>query len=207
MRKSLYFIFALLFALVLVSCPLNTGDGNGDDGKKSDDGDDKNKDAKKPALTLDPRLVGGKWYQIIVIKENSKYDLIYNYGPNSRVHLYSDCYYEFTNEGDKFFFSSDSLRIKSIYQNGEMESDTEVYSKDGTVYWKHNNKKLMSYEFHNEYPYPAAIPYPDVNNAVAASGGLITYLLYQYPIDEPYDTDTGINGWRSLLRAHELKLN
>ena len=89
-----------------------------------------------------------------------------------------------------------------------MDGDTEVYSKDGIVYWKHNNEKLLAYEFHSQFPYPPGqwdLPHRDVHNNIAANGGLITYLLYYN--DVPWNTNNGINGWRYLLRAINLELN
>ena len=89
MKNQFYFVFILLFAMALVTCSL--------DGKGGDDDDD-------DPLTLDQRLVGGRWYQIIVVSENSKYDLIYKNLDESGWYFYSECYYEFRKAGDKSYF-------------------------------------------------------------------------------------------------------
>jgi hypothetical protein len=188
-------IIILFFATVLVTC--------------KDDEEYISPPPPPERAALDQPLVGGKWYEI-KIADGMKYDLIYNHTDGSHSSFSADCYYEFSKIGDKFYFSSDSQRINDIYQSGELDGDTEVYSKDGIVYWKHNDKKLMAYEFHSQFPWPDSqwlllfLERP-VFNAVAANGGLITYLLYEF--DVPYDTNTGINGWRYLVRARNLELN
>jgi len=76
-------------------------------------------------------------------------------------------------------------------------SGKSVYSKDGIVYLKETNQKIMQYTFHNQFPYPNSEIYLTsseraVLNAIAAKGDLITYRifkndsLYNDSRNEPY---------------------
>jgi lipocalin len=196
LKNPPYFVFTLFLALVLTTCSLddNKGKGNGDD---DGDGD--------KSLTLDQRLVGGRWYQI-TRSDNHKYTLFYTDG-SSNYRPYSDGYYEFVKVNDKYFYISEGSRINNIYGEGELLFDTEVYSKEGVIYWKHNKKKMMEYMFHNQFPYPDSEWFllsseRSPSNKIASNGDLITYRLYDYN-EIVFEASTGIQGWRYLLRLPE----
>jgi hypothetical protein len=133
--------------------------------------------------------VGGKWYEIIGTNTlNDDHELLKSFsisiGGSSTVYyyLYSTGYYEFTEVNDKYYFIPNSQRINDIYQSGEMDIDTEVYSKDGMIYRIdiNDDKNLMSYEFHDQYPFAGM--YSDVRSyydKIAADGNFLTYLLYE----------------------------
>jgi hypothetical protein len=167
MKNPLCFIFALLFALAFAGCP--------DDGSKG---------GEEP-LVLDERLVGGKWFQL----GWNQAERVYRLTENKYNGMFATGYYEFLISGDETLFFSVNTNLNKIYADDNLDSiGTDVYSRDGTIYWKHNNQKLMSYEFPNTFPYP------NVNengqsyglstedrytlNRAATAGDLIIYRLY-----------------------------
>jgi hypothetical protein len=107
MKKPLYFIFALLFALALVSC-------------QKEPSNDDDEEIEEP-LTLDQRLVGGRWFRIAWDEKDRVYYFSHRYPDGNSHAFYASYYYEFI--------------------------DTEFYSKDGIIYKRDNNQKLMSYTF------------------------------------------------------------
>jgi hypothetical protein len=183
MKKLVYLFLALLLAFAFVGC-------------KDDDPDNTTTTTTTTQLTLDQRLVG-KWYNIqptVESNENTKYELKLEYNGGFTV-LYSDGYYEFIKTGDNYFFSSDSIEINDIYANDI--NDTAVYSKDGIIYWKLNNQKIISYMFHNTFPYSES-EYPlgsqrSSYNNIAAAGNLFTYSLFNQN-GSLYNKDINING-------------
>ncbi|MDR0291105.1 MAG: hypothetical protein LBI06_09235 [Treponema sp.] len=165
MKNPLCFIFALMLALAFAGCP--------DDGSKG---------GEEP-LVLDQRLVGGKWFQMATLIP----ERVYRLTENKYNGYFASGFFEFTNDGeDSFFFSENTYLNKDIYTDDELNSlDNAVYSKNGTIYWKHNSKKLMDYEFQDAFPYPdtadSSMPSSlrrDLNR-YAADGNLITYRLYR----------------------------
>jgi hypothetical protein len=159
MRKPLYFIFALLFALALVSCPSEPDKDDGDDDKIVDE-----------PLTLDQRLVNGWWFRIVFydqenLRDSEKvyyFSSTYTDSDGYNYALYASLYYEFT--------------------------DTKFYSKNNTIYKRHNNLKLMDYRFvssfandyivENDVTYYLLSSRTYVLNLAAVHGDLFTYNLY-----------------------------
>jgi hypothetical protein len=114
MKKPLYFIFALLFAFALVSCPSEPDKDDGDDDKIVDE-----------PLTLDQRLVNGRWFRIA-----------WSYNQAERIYQFSNSYPD--TDGYAFY--------ASLYYDF---NDSEFYSKNNIIYKRQYNhdQKLMDYRF------------------------------------------------------------
>jgi hypothetical protein len=133
-------------------------------------------------LTLDQRLVGGKWYYFV-------YD--HGYG-DLRITGYStdfNSYYYFPNN---YTLQASRTLLSEIFGGGNIFND-HAYSKDGIIYQKSDNpavngRKLMEYQFHTTWPFPnnSSIPYYyDISNDMrteltnlAIENIIITYRLY-----------------------------
>jgi hypothetical protein len=88
---------------------------------------EKEPEKKEDPKTLDQRLIGGRWHFPVLSTISNLSE------PND---LYR--YYEFTND--------------SILINGA-HNTIPVYSKNGIVYNKETDSKILDYEFHNKFPY------------------------------------------------------
>lgn len=160
MKKPLYLILPLLFAFAFLTCE-----------------EESEPPPKEEPLSLDQRLVGGRWYFPNVLShEVGKV--------NNEFPEYSDGYYVFTTNS---LTTSKNTKYRKYINN---LSEAEVYSKDGIIYLKENNQKIMRYEFHDKFPYDDEV-YEDgydfflfsnvrswINKQYGAKGNLITYRLY-----------------------------
>jgi len=111
MKKRL-FILSLFLTLVFITCK--------DEGTPAGG-------SQEPPLTLDQRLVGGRWY----------------YSPRFEMpQEYNRGYYEFT---------ADSRFIQG-YDDSEVPFDKiPVYSKNGIVYSREYNHEILRYEFNKVF--------------------------------------------------------
>jgi len=139
--KKIFLFLPIILALSFLTC------------------DDKPKPSppkEEEPLTLDQRLVGGRWYFSSKLDEPSL-DGRGFYG-----------YYEFNDTLSQMVFFSGFTGAES------------VYSKDGTVYSKDTNKSLIQYEFHDTFPYHNTAETGFTSNErhyankLAAKGDLIT---------------------------------
>lgn len=157
-----------------------------------------------PPPTIDQRLIGGRWYF-----PNDYSDTRY-ITPKTE-----DGYYKFTADS-KFVFSNDS-GYRTMLKGFELteadrefySNENEVYSKDGIVYWKENNRKVMSYEFHSSFPYQNGTTGFAYNvqrlvmNKVSSKGDLITYRLYNINGNPHGSDDFNYYFWRFLVRFND----
>lgn len=123
-------------------------------------------------LTLDQRLVGGRWYFV-------RWDgLIWHGTENPYIEIipyYSEGYYEFTS--DSRFICSKNTLFNRYYH---VFSGKQVYSKDGRVYLLEDNIPIMQYEFPDSYTgdyYPSVGSIKTLASEIAARGDLINYRL------------------------------
>jgi len=156
MRKTLYFILPLILAFTFLTCDDDDGGGGGGGGKKE----------------LDQRLVGGRWY----FPKNFSSPYSGSLTPKT-----SDGYYKFT-EDSELIYSEETTFFKNIADD---LLGKQVYSKDGIVYLKENNKKVMQFAFHSTFPYPNNNTDFYLTgdqryslNALASKGDLITYRIF-----------------------------
>jgi hypothetical protein len=176
MKKPLYFALALLLALALSACGGDTDNGNTPGGNPDDP------NYEKP-FTLDQRLVGGRWYFPETLSYSNPGDGTFTVTIKPK---YSEGYYEFTD--DSLIFS-DNTKLRNNTSNYFSVGNpfySKVYSKNGIVYWKHDNKKVMQYELHDKFPYAdnhALVGLTSTWRAcldyLAADGNMITYRLFQ----------------------------
>jgi hypothetical protein len=103
-----------LSVLILLSCPSDNNKNNDDD---DDDG----------PLTLDQRLIGGKWFQLAWAPEYRVYRIT---KPTDYDIFYVIGYYEFVNDGDDSLFSSVNTKLNNFYDSNDLTlSEEAVYSK------------------------------------------------------------------------------
>jgi hypothetical protein len=150
--KKLYFVYTLLSVLILLSCPSDNNKNNDDD---DDDG----------PLTLDQRLIGGKWYYVSPWTIKKPYD--------------SNRYIEFTTDKS----GSSELRLEGMFfadgSTGSNCTIDSVYSIDGVIYgtnaeYPDLDGKCMQYEF---------IDNISVLSRIGASFDYIETIWLQYLID------------------------
>jgi len=170
MKKLIRLTLAVLFALAFCGCKTES---------------DNPPVIIPPPLTLDQRLVGGRWY----------------FSDSLDVPQYSNGYYEFTNDS-KFIYSRINFYMFEI----------PVYSNNGIVYERETNKILLQYEFHNSFPYADTFlsqmrPYADF---LAAKGNLITCTVSETYTINPSNPHTIslypghiTNEWKFLVRFKE----
>jgi len=179
MKKPIYLTLAVLFALAVFGC------------KMPDNKPEKKEDPK----TLDPRLVGGRWYFPLNFSNTT---------PGSLTPKISEGYYKFTNDS-KLIYSEET----AYYQRIAMGlSGAPVYSKNGIVYLKETDDKIMQYEFHDSFPYPNSSGFyltgaqRGTLRDVAARGDLITYRIF---IGDYFLEDNSYSSlsWWFLLRFNE----
>jgi hypothetical protein len=181
MKRPIYLTLAVVLALAVFGC------------KKEPDEDSHHEELPK---TLDPRLIGGSWYFPDNISLTQK--------------QLTGCY-EFT-EDSRLICSDDSFYVSYIIENWPIDnmSGTSVYSKDGIVYWKETNEKVMSYSFHSEFPYKDG-PATDTTlplmhhqrsflDLLASENNLITYRIYLY--DNP-ETNYRVGSLWFLVRFND----
>jgi hypothetical protein len=133
--------------------------------------------------TLDERLIGGRWY----------YPATYN-NTTGLTPKTSDGYYKFT-EDSKFVYSIETTYYqKAAFKERDNLSGTIVYSKDGVVYFNEPRINLMTYAFHDKFPYPNSTvtdfylttDQRSVLSKIAFKGDLITYRIYKYDEQKLY---------------------
>jgi len=105
MKKPIYLTLAVLFALAVFGC------------KTPDNKPEKKEDPK----TLDPRLMGGRWYFPAKYSNTTAYSL---------TPKLSEGYYQFTNDS-KLIYSEETAYYQRMAPG---LSGGSVYSKDGIVY-------------------------------------------------------------------------
>jgi len=151
--KNYFILLTLLFAFALITC----------------------EEGMKPTPTpeptppqLDQRLIGGRWY----FPKN--YSNTTSLTPDT-----SNGYYKFTDD-NKLIFSDETVYKIIIDENYFTITNNEVYSNNGFVYFKNNNMKIMSYEFHSSYPFQSGFTSDERGtlSEIAAHGDYITYRLY-----------------------------
>jgi len=174
MKKPIYLTLAVLFALAVFGC------------KMPDNKPEKKEDPK----TLDPRLIGGRWY----FPKNYS-----NTTPGSLTPKLSEGYYQFTSDSE-FIYSEETAYY---YNCGGDLSGAPVYSKNGIVYLKETDDKFIQYEFQNKFPFPNTIYYLTGDqrgtlNDVAAHGDLITFRFFCYD-----DYLNATPQWYFLVRFNE----
>jgi hypothetical protein len=155
MKKPIYLTLAVLLALAVFGCKTP----------------EKEPEKKDPPKTLDPRLVGGRWY----FPKN--FSSPYNDSLTPRT---SSGYYQFTSDS-KLIYSKET----AYYQRVAMGlSGGSVYSKNGIVYWKETDDKILQYEFHNTFPYTNSPGFYLLGierftlNVLATYGDFITYRIF-----------------------------
>jgi len=153
-KKPIYLTLAVLFALAVFGCKTP----------------DKEPEKKEDPKTLDQRLVGGRWY----FPEHYSS----TYGDSLTPNL-SEGYYKFTSDS-KIIYSEETAYYYN-YSGGL--SGAPVYSKNGIVYWKETDDKIIQYGFHDSFPYPNTVCYLTGNqrltlNDLAAHGDLITWRIF-----------------------------
>ena len=134
MKKPICLTLAVLFALAVFGCKTP----------------DKEPEKKEDPKTLDPRLVGGRWYFTYMLEEPSSYS-----------------YYKFTSDSKFICSDEDDLNPYEVV----------VYSKNGIVYEKETNTDILHYKFNNTFPYPRYYLYTGLNqlaDLIADYGDLIT---------------------------------
>jgi hypothetical protein len=127
MKKQLFIILPLILALAFITCQ-------------------KEPESPPEELTLDQRLVGGRWY----------------FSWLSSHPVYSMGYYEFTSDSILSVWGDKAIINGTPYFEGQ------VYSKNGIVYSKEHDNELLRYEFHTTYPYDAD-DYTDPDNYLTSS--------------------------------------
>jgi hypothetical protein len=176
-KKPIRLMLAVLLAFAVFGC------------KTPENEPEKKEDPK----TLDQRLVGGRWY--------FPQDFSSTYGDSLTPKL-SEGYYQFTSDST-LIYSEETIYYQQVAPG---LPGAPVYSKNGIVYLKESNYKIMQYEFHDSFPYPNSSDfYLLVNerftlNKLAAHGDLITYRLFKSGTiyEDGYN-----NSWWFLVRFNE----
>jgi hypothetical protein len=183
MKKPVYLIFAVLFALAVFGCE---------------------PDDEPPVDTterFDSRLLGGKWstpdefYDNVAKEYDYKEDLAYTYG-----------YFRFFINGTPQMYTK-GTNLNDWYQSmGYDYYQCEVYTKDGVIYRASDNKKLLQYTFETRFPFDT---YNHVGITsvwqrlcdVAANGDMVTYSIFKE--DGTKFTSTRPNNTWYLIRFPE----
>ncbi|MDR0315667.1 MAG: hypothetical protein LBH97_02055 [Treponema sp.] len=193
MKQLFIFVSALLLALALLSCPSES------------------EKVEEETFTLDERLIGGRWFEYAFFPPGYGYLVDY--------YLHSPGYYEFRDTTPCPSMIAENTKLvgalmhdySTIYFYGTIDyigtgDGDKLYSKDGDIYWycaeRDITRKLMKYEFHDEYPYPGYLlrdEYYAVKNR-ASEGNFITYSLYNQEDGTIYD-DGGPYQRRFLIRS------
>jgi len=144
MKKIIFITLTLLFSLSVFTC----------------DDKDKPEDTPPVPLTLDQRLVGGRWY----------FWSFHGAGiPGIDQPKTANGYYEF--KDDMTFMHSD---------RDDNLTEYSVYTKNNTVYRKDTNKALLQYQFYSKFPVRDLITGSNLTylDEVAAINNLMTCTVY-----------------------------
>jgi len=163
---------------------------------------------EQETFTLDERLIGGKWYEIKIYYESHYYS--YNLEPKT-----DNSYYKFNADGT-FVYGTETEYGKMLNKYKITFAENDVYSKNGVIYYYKDTSgkelislKIMSYSFHNNYPYPDTDDYYIQGslrlalNKIASYGDFITYTIYDVNgIAQGTDEANSIK-WRFLVRLKD----
>ena len=162
MKKQLFIILPLILALISITCKDERDPAGG---------------SQEPPLTLDQRLVGGRWYY------SPRFE-----GPDD-------------NNRDYYEFTADSKFIQGYDKSEVPFEEIPVYSKNGIVYSREYNNEILRYEFNKVFTRDDGLTSSQCYyaNLIAKAGDLITCISKVYSLYPDNTLDT----WKFLIRFKE----